>query len=106
MLENQIFRQNDLRGTTKRETFPPLTTPHPRSRREIDAISESKGLTECANFTLIINNEDDYRVWNNFSMMYQSRMYRYNEYRVTDDGLQVCNSSDHFIQQKWQNSIA
>ena len=106
MLENQIFRQNDLRGTTKRETFASLTTPHPRSRREIDAISESKGLTECANFTFTINNEDDYRVWNNFSMMYQSRMYRYNEYRVTDDGLQVCNSSDHFIQQKWQNSIA
>ena len=106
MLENRIFHQNDLRGKAKRETFASLTTPHPRSRREIDAISESKGLTECANFTFTINNEDDYRVWNNFSMMYQSRMYRYNEYRVTDDGLQVCNSSDHFIQQKWQNSIA
>ncbi|CAB4031885.1 Hypothetical predicted protein, partial [Paramuricea clavata] len=38
--------------------------------------------------------------------MYQSRMYRYNEYRVTDDGLQVCYAPDPFIQQKWQNFIA
>ena len=102
-LENQIFHENDLRETAKREKFASLATQH-RNRREIDAILQSP--TECANFTFTINNEDDYRVWNNFSMMYQSRMYRYNEYRVTDDGLQVCNSSDHFIQQKWQNSIA
>ena len=57
-------------------------------------------------FTFTIKYEDEYRVWNNFSMMYQSQMYRYNEYRVTDDGLQVCNSSDPLIQQKWQNFIA
>ena len=39
-------------------------------------------------------------------MMHQSRMYRYNEYRVTDDGLQVCNSSDPPINQRWQDLIA
>ena len=101
-LENRIFDQNDLRETAKREKFTSLTTQHLRNRREIDAISESKvGLTECANFTFNIKYDDIYKVWNNFSMMYQSRMYRYNEYRVTDDGLQVCNSSDPFIQQKW-----
>jgi hypothetical protein len=106
-LENRIFHQNDLRETAKREKFASLTTQHLQNRREIDAISESKvGLTECANFTFNIKYEDIYKVWNNFSMMYQSRMYRYNEYRVTDDGLQVCNSSDPFIQQKWQNFIA
>jgi hypothetical protein len=103
-LKNQIFHKNDLRKTEKRETFASLTTQHLRNRREIDAILESP--TECANFTFTIKYEDNYRVWNNFSMMRQSRMYRYNEYRVTDNGLQVCNSSDHFIQQKWQNSIA
>jgi hypothetical protein len=105
-MENQIIQLQDMRETAKREKFPPLTTQHLRSRREIDAISESKvGPTECANFTLTIKYEDEYKVWNNFSMMYQSRMYHYNEYRVTDDGLQVCNSSDPFIQQKWQNFI-
>jgi hypothetical protein len=106
-LENRIFHQNDLRETAKRETFASLTTPHLRNRREIDEISEGKvGPTECANFTFTIKYEDEYRVWNNFSMMYRSQMYHYNEYRVTDDGLQVCNSSDPLIQQRWQNFIA
>ena len=103
-LENQIFHQNDLRGTAKRETFASLTTQHLRNRREIDTILESP--TECANFTHTINHDDNYRAWNNFSMMYQSRMYRYNEYRVTDDGLQVCNSSDPLIKQRWRDLIA
>ena len=103
-LENQIFHQNDLRETAKRETFASLTTQHLRSRREIDAILESP--TECANFTYTIKYEDNYRVWNNFSVTYQSRMYRYNEYRVTDDGLQVCNSSDPLIKQRWRDLIA
>ena len=106
-LENQIFHQNDLRETAKGEKFASLTTQHLQNRREIDAILESKvGPTECANFTFTIKYEDNYRVWNNFSMMYQSHTYRYNEYRVTDDGLQVCNSSDRLVQQKWQNFIA
>jgi hypothetical protein len=32
-------------------------------------------------------------------------MYYYDEYRITDDGLQVCNSSDHLIKEKWRNFI-
>ncbi|CAB3993846.1 Hypothetical predicted protein [Paramuricea clavata] len=103
-LENQIFQQNDLRETAKRETFASLTTQHLRNTREIDAISESP--TECSNFTFTIKYENNYRVWNNFSMTYQSRMYRYNEYRVTDDGLQVCDSSDTLTKQRWRDLIA
>ena len=103
----QIFHQNDLRGTGKREKFASLTTQHHRNRREIDSILESKvGPTKCANFTFTIKYKDDYSVWNNFSIMYQSRMYYYKEYRVTDYGPQVCNSSDPLIQQKWHNFIA
>ena len=56
-------------------------------------------VTECAKY------EDKYRVRNNFSMMYQGRMYSYDEYRITDDGLQVCNSSDRLIKEKWRNFI-
>ena len=62
-------------------------------------------VTECANFTFTIKYEDEYRVWNNFSMMYQGRMYSYDEYRITDYGLQVCNSSDRLIKEKWRNFI-
>ena len=98
-----FFHENDLRETAKREKFASLTTQHLRNRREIDAILESP--TECANSTYTIKYEDNYRVWNNFSMMRQSRMYRYNEYRVTDNGLQVCNSSDPLIIQRWRDLI-
>jgi hypothetical protein len=62
-------------------------------------------VTECANFTFTIKYEGEYKVWNNFSMMYQGRMYSYDEYRITDDGLQVCNSSDRLIKEKWRNFI-
>ncbi|CAB4013876.1 Hypothetical predicted protein [Paramuricea clavata] len=62
-------------------------------------------VTECANFIFTIKYEDEYRVWNNFSMMYQGRMYSYDEYRITDYGLQVCNSADRVIKEKWRNFI-
>ena len=62
-------------------------------------------VTECANFTFAIKYGDEYRVWKNFSMMYQGQMYSYDEYRITDDGLQVCNSSDRLIKEKWRNFI-
>ena len=63
-------------------------------------------LTECANFIFTIKyDQDEYRVWNNFSIMYQGRMYYYDEYRITYDGLQVCNSSDRLIKKNWRKSI-
>ena len=100
------WHQNDSRETAKRETFASLTTQHLRNRREIDAISESKvGPTECSNSTFTIKYEDEYKVWNNFSMMYQNHTYYFYKYRVTDDGLQVCNSSDTLVQQRWWNFI-
>ena len=106
LLENQFIQLQDIRETAKREKFPPLTTQHLRSRREIDAISGSKvGPTECSNSTFTIKYEDEYKVWNNFSMMYQGHMYYFYKYRVTDDGLQVCYSSDPLIQQRWWNFI-
>ncbi|CAB4005130.1 Hypothetical predicted protein [Paramuricea clavata] len=72
------------------------------------AVFEGKLVTcviNCAIFTITIKNEDKYRVWNNFSMIYQGRIYSYDEYRITDDGLQVCNSSDRLIKEKWRNLI-
>jgi hypothetical protein len=103
LLENQIIQLQDLKGTAKRENFTSLTTQHLRNRREIDAISESP--TECANFTFTIKYEDEYKVWNNFSILYQNYTYYFYKYRVTDDGLQVCNSSDPLVQQRWCNFI-
>ncbi|XP_028395156.1 uncharacterized protein LOC114519255 [Dendronephthya gigantea] len=82
------------------------TRQHNRNRRHIDAITRSKtDLIECANSTFTIKYKDDYRVWNNFSIMYQGEIYHYNQYRVTKEGLEVCNSSNTLIQQRWRNLI-
>ena len=107
-MENEVFHQNGLRETVKRERFASLTTQHLRSRREIDAtISENnESSTACANSTVTLKYEDEYKVWNNFSMMYKGRMYHHNEYRVMDDGLQVCNTSELSIQRTWRNFTA
>ena len=104
-LENQFFHQKLLQGTIKRENFASLTTQHLRSRREIQR-ENNESSTQCANFTFTIKYEDEYEVWNNFSMMYKGRMYYYNEYRVMDDGLQVCNTSETLIQEKWRSFTA
>ena len=104
-LAKRISHQNGLRETIKKVAS--LTTQHHRSRRDIDAISESKrSLPVCANFTFPIKYEDEYKVWNNFSTMYKGRMYYHNEYRVTDYGLQVCISSDPLVQIRWWEFIA
>ena len=63
-------------------------------------------VNKCVNSTSTINYEDEYRVWNNFSIMYKGQMYHYFEYRVTDKGVQICNSSDRLIKETWQNLTA
>ena len=60
----------------------------------------------CVSSTFTINYEDEYRVWNNFTVMYKGKMYNYFDYRVTDNGLQICNSSDRLIKEKWRNLTA
>ena len=71
------------------------------------ATSESeRSLPVCVNFTFTIKYEDEYKVWNNFSMMYQDQKYYFDEYRITDYGVQVCISSDPLVQERWRNCIA
>ncbi len=107
-LENQSFHKNRMRETVKMQNFASLTTQHVRSRREIDeAISENnESSTECANFTFTIKYEDEYKVRNDFSMMYQDQEYYYDEYRVTNYGLQVCISTDRLVQKRWWGFLA
>jgi hypothetical protein len=101
-----IRKVNYHSETLENEMLTSLTARHLRSRREVDSTVEKVvGATECANFTSIVRYEDEYRVLKNFSMMYQGRMYYDFQYRATDDGLQVCNSSEPRIHQKWQDFI-
>ena len=63
-------------------------------------------VNKCVNATSTINYEDEQTVWNNFSMTYKGEMFHYFEYRVTDNGLQICNSSDRLFKEKWRNVTA
>ncbi len=103
-LKYQIFHQNGLQGTVRRKKFASFTTEHVRSRREIDgAISENnESSTECANFTFTIKYEDEYKVWNNFSILYKHKMYDYTEYPVLNDSIKICNSTDKNVRSTWK----
>lgn len=100
--------QNSLKTTTKNLNFFPSTTQHLRRKREIEVVSEGEvGVTDCINHTYVIKyDEDDYGLWNDFSMMFEGQEYRYDEYRITDDGLQICRTSERLIQQKWRRYIS
>ena len=76
-------------------------------------ICEEKLKPETPNFTkedmLLCNNSlikikfgDDYKVWNNFSMLYKKKVYDYTEYRVLNDSIDICNSTDNFVQDSWK----
>ena len=73
LLGNRNFHNNLIERAQQGKTFIPLTSKHRRSRREIDAREITMDTTECANNTFTISYEDDYKVWNNFSITYQSR---------------------------------
>ena len=104
-LENRIFHQNDLRETGKRETFASLTTPHLRNRREIDTISSEytkEDLLMCNDSIINIKYDDEYKVRTNFSILYKKKVYDYTEYRVLDDSVKICNSTDNDARDIWK----
>ena len=105
---NRDFSYNHLRGRLKqRKTFIPPTAKHRRSRREIDTTSKSTVDPKvCANNIFTINYEENYKVWNDFSITYYGIKLHYLSYRVTDNGLQVCTSKDLVIQAKWLQLMA
>ena len=103
-LENQIFHQNDLRKTAKRETFATLTTQHLRSRREIDLKSEytQEDLLMCNDSIINIKYDEYDKAGTDFSILYKNKMYDYIEYRVLNDGITICNSTDNYIRNIWK----
>ena len=99
--------QHNLKQRFKRKTFTQSTSTHRRSKREIDTTSKRvMDPIECANNTFTVKYEDDYQVFNNFEVLHQGRVYYYYDYRVTDDGLQVCDSVEYITQLRWQYLVA
>ena len=104
LLENQIFHQNDLRKTAKRETFASLTTQHLRSRRQIDSKSEytPEDLLMCNESIINIKYDDEYKVRTDLSILYKNTVYDYTEYRVLNDSIKICNSTDNNVRNIWK----
>ncbi|CAB4040138.1 Hypothetical predicted protein, partial [Paramuricea clavata] len=104
-LETQIFHENDLRKAAKRETFASLTTQHLRSRREIYTKSEytQEDLSMCNESIINIKYDDEYKVWIDFSILYKNTVYDYTEYRVLNDSIKICNSTDNNVRNIWKD---
>jgi hypothetical protein len=103
-LENQIFQQNDLRQTAKRGTFASLTTQHLRSRRETDSKSEytQEDLSMCNESIINIKYDDEYKVRTDFSILYKKKVHDYTKYRVLNDSIKICNSTDNYVRNIWK----
>ncbi len=59
-------------------------------------------LLMCNDSILNIKYDDEYKVWTNFSILYKNKMYDYTEYRVLNDGIKICNSTDNYVRNIWK----
>ena len=59
-------------------------------------------LLMCNDSILNIKYDDKYKIWNNFSILYKNKMYDYTEYRVLNDGIKICNSTDNDVRNFWK----
>ena len=59
-------------------------------------------LLKCNDSIINIKYNDEYRVMNNFSVLYQNRTFDYTEYRVLDDSIKICNSTDNYARDIWK----
>ena len=59
-------------------------------------------LSMCSDSIINIKYNDEYKVWNNFSIFYKNKMYDYTEYPVLNDGIKICNSTDDYVRNTWK----
>jgi hypothetical protein len=56
----------------------------------------------CNDSIINIKYDDEYKVWDNFSILYKNKMYDYTAYRVLNDCIKICNSSDNDVRNTWK----
>ena len=54
------------------------------------------------NDSIIIKHDEEYKVWDDFSILYKNKVYDYTEYRVLNGSITICNSSDNFVRNVWK----
>ena len=59
-------------------------------------------LLMCNDSIINIKYDDEYKVWNNLSILYKNKMYSYSEYRALNDSIKICNSTNNFVKNIWK----
>ena len=59
-------------------------------------------LLMCNDSIINIKYDDEYKVRTDFSILYKNKVYDYTEYRVLNDGIKICNSTDNYIRNIWK----
>ena len=93
---NQYFTRNDygLRDGKPhicQEKFKPTSTEYTQ-----------EDLLMCNNSIINIKYDYEYEVPTDFSILYKNKVYDYTEYRVLNDGIKICNSTDNDVRNIWK----
>jgi hypothetical protein len=71
-------------------------------RRPISTEYTEEDLLMCNDSIINIKYDDEYKVRTNFSILYKNTVYDYTEYRVLNDGIKICNSTDNYVRNIWK----
>ena len=64
--------------------------------------AEYTHLSMCNDSMINIKYDDEYTVRTDFSILYKNKVYDYIEYRVLNDGIKICNSTDSYQRDIWK----
>ena len=64
-------------------------------------LNTSGELLLCKDSVFRMTYDREYQVFNNFSIFYNRREYTYNDYRVEEDEIKICNSSNIDVLNDW-----
>jgi hypothetical protein len=56
----------------------------------------------CNDSIINIKYDDEYKVRTDFSILHKNKVYDYTEYRVLNDGIKICNSTDNDVRNIWK----
>ena len=63
----------------------------------------NEDLLMCKDSIINIQYDDEYKVWNNFSILYKNKVLcYYTQYRVLNDGVKICNSNVNYSLHSYQ----
>jgi hypothetical protein len=89
--KSQYFTRNDYgvkdgSPYTCEEKFKPSSTEYTQ-----------EDLLMCNDSIINIKYDDEYKVRTDFSILYKNKVYNYTEYRVLNDGIKICDSTDNYV---------